>query len=117
MNEDKEKYDMFFQDFNMNDKTVKYKIFKYFYSLSHEQKELNSFLIYILIFIETIQLMSYAFTSPHYISWKLEEREIELISSILGAFRLAPLMKLLDYQIYLIILYILVIGAITIMIY
>ena len=109
MNEDKEKYDLFFQDFNINDKTAMYKIFKYFYSLSHEQKELNSFLVYLLIIIEAIQLISYAFTSPHYISWKMEQKNIELISNILGAFRLTPLMKLVDYQIYLLILFILVI--------
>ena len=109
MNEDKEKYDLFFQDFNINDKAAMYKIFKYFYSLSHEQKELNSFLVYLLIIIEAIQLISYAFTSPHYISWKMEQKNIELISNILGAFRLTPLMKLVDYQIYLLILFILVI--------
>ena len=109
MNEDKEKYDLFFQDFNINDKTAMYKIFKYFYSLSHEQKELNSFLVYLLIIIEAIQLISYAFTSPHYISWKMEQKNIELISNILGAFRLTPLMKLVDYQIYLLILFILAI--------
>ena len=107
MNEDKEKYDLFFQDFNINDKTVMYKIFKYFYSLSHEQKELNSFLIYILITIEAIQLISYAFTSPHYISWKLEEKNIKLLSNILGAFRLTPLMKLVEYKIFSLILTIL----------
>ena len=109
MNEDKEKYDLFFQDISMNDKTVSYKIFKYFYSLSHEQKELNSFLIYILSAIETIQIMSYAFTSPHYMSWKMEQKEIKLISNILGVFRLAPLMKLLEYEIYLVILFFIVI--------
>ena len=100
MNEDKEKYDLFFQDFNINDKTVMYKIFKYFYSLSHEQKDLNSFLIYILITIEAIQLISYAFTSPHYISWKLEQKNIKLLSNILGIFRLTPLMKLVDYKLF-----------------
>ena len=108
MNEDKEKYDIFFQDFGLNDKTVLYKIFKYFYSLSHEQNELNSFLIYILIIIETIQLMSYAFTSPHLTSWKMEERDIKLISNIFGVFRLTPLMKFLHYKIYLFIFFLLV---------
>ena len=104
MNDDKDKYDFFFQDMNVNDKALAYKIFKYFYSLSQEQKDLSIFLISILMLIETIQFISFSFTTPHYDSWKMNQKNIRLISNIVGAFRLSMVMKYLDYKIYTIIL-------------
>ena len=106
MNEDKE-YDLLFNDINLNDKTVIMKAFHYFYLLN--QKQIKLFSIYIFIIIETIQFISYAFTSPHYYSWKVDDNGIVLISNIIGGFRLTSIIQMLDYKIYLFIFYCIII--------
>ena len=109
MKEDRERNAFFIQDLNINDKTITNKIFRYFYSLFQEKKEFNSFFKYLQIIIETIQLISYAFSSNHFNSWKLEEKSIKTISNILGGFRLSILMKFVNFNIYAVIFYILII--------
>ena len=93
------------QNINNNEKTFTYKIFKYFYYLIHEKKEFKSFFKCILIFLETIQFISYAFIQIHRNSWKLGENKIRIISTILSTFRLSSFIKHLTYTIYVIILY------------
>ena len=108
INDSDEKNDYFFQDININDKALKIKLFSYFYSL-FQVKNIKRFLLYILMIIETIQFISYVFSSPHYDSWKININHIELISNIVGVFRISILMKFIDYKIYTIILYFLII--------
>ena len=103
---EKNKNSLLIQDININNKSLRYKIFQYFYSLFQEKKEYNLFLKGAFYFIETIQLISYAFTSLHYNSWKIELSNIKLISNIVEAFRLSIFMKFLNYKVYSIILYI-----------
>ena len=106
---EEEKNTLFIRDINSNNNSYTYKLFKYFYFLIHGKKQTNLFLKYILIFIETIQFISYAFSSNHYDSWKLGENNIKLLSNILSGFRLSFVVKLLEYKIFSIILYLLVI--------
>ena len=101
----KEKHSFLIQDITINKKTLTYKIFRYFYSLNQDKKEYNLFLKSVLYFIETIQFISYAFSSLHYNSWKIELSKYQLISSIIQSFRLSTFMKLLNYKEYSIILY------------
>jgi len=103
---DKNKNSLLIQDININNKALRYKIFQYFYSLFQEKKEYNLFIKSVFYFIETIQLISYAFSSLHYNSWKIELSNIKLISYIVEAFRLSIFMKFLNYKAYSIILYI-----------
>ena len=106
---DKEKNNFLIQDLNSNEKTFTYKIFRYFYSLFQLKKEFKLFLKWIQIFIETIQFISYAFSSNHYNSWKVQSKNIRVISNILSAFRLSIFMKIFNYNIFLVISYILTI--------
>ena len=108
INEDNQKNDYFFQDINTNNKTLTHKIFSYFYSLIQIKKS-RGFLVYILMLIETIQFVSYAFTPPHYDSWKIEPNNIKLLSNIIGALRISTLMQFVEYNTYSIILYLLII--------
>ena len=104
---DKNKNSLLIQDININNKALKYKIFQYFYSLFQEKKEYNFFIKCVFYSIEAIQLISYAFSSQHYNSWKIELSNIKLISNIVEAFRLSIFIKFMDYRVYSIILYIL----------
>jgi len=103
---DKNKNSLLIQDININNKSLRYKIFQYFCSLFQEKKEYNLFLKSVFYFIETIQLISYAFSSLHYNSWKIELSNIKIISYIVETFRLSIFMKFLNYKEYSIILYI-----------
>ena len=96
-------------DMNSNEKTFLNKIFYYFYSLSEVKKEYNLFIKSVLILIESIQIISYAFSSVHYNSWKLRTNTIKMISDIIEAFRLSTFMRFLTYKIYTIISYLLII--------
>jgi len=102
---EKEKNSLLIQDIYINKKTLTYKIFRYFYSLNQEKIKYNLFLKSVLYFIETVQFISYAFSSLHYNSWKIELSKIKLISNIIQSFRLSTFMKLLNYKEYTIILY------------
>ena len=102
---EKDKNSLLIQDISINKKALIYKIFRYFYSLNKEKKEYNLFLKSIIYFLETIQFISYAFSSLHYNSWKIELSQFQLISSMIQSFRLSAFMKLLDYKEYSIILY------------
>ena len=106
---DKENNNLLIKDINSNDNAFTYKIFRYFYSLLHERKEFTLFFKFLQIFIETIQFISYAFSSNHYDSWKLESKNIKLVSNILGAFRISIFMKFINYNVYSVISYILII--------
>ena len=106
---DKEKNNLYFQDSNSNEKTLEYKIFSYFYSLYQERIEFKSLFKILLIFIETIQCMSYAFSLNHYNSWKLEKESLDYLSIILSSFRLSPFILYLKYNIYTAIFYFLII--------
>jgi len=98
-----------FIDMNSNEKTFLNKIYYYFYSLFEVKKEYNLFIKSLLILIESIQIISYAFSSVHYNSWKLGTNTIKMISNIIEAFRLSIFMKFITYKIYTIISYLLII--------
>ena len=77
-----------FIDMNSNEKNFLNKIYYYFYSLFEVKKEYNFFIKSLLLLIESIQIISYAFSSVHYNSWKLGTKTIKMISNIIEAFRL-----------------------------
>ena len=109
MKDNKEKDSIFLQDINANEEEYIYKLYHYFYSLYKDKKEYKSFIKCFLIFIETIQFISYAFSSLHHNSWKIDLMHMKLISKIIEGFRLSILMQFLDYKLYCVILYLLVI--------
>ena len=109
MNEEKEKNSLFIPDMNTNDKNLTYKIFHYFHYQLKSNKELKTWLSCILILIESVQFISYAFSPNHFDSWKMEEKNISKISTIICAFRLSTFIKLMKNEIYYIILYLAII--------
>ena len=114
MNDEKERNSLFVYDININERVLKYKVFHYFYSQLKENKKIKTWLLSILIIIEALQLISYAFTPIHYDSWKLEVNNINLISNIISFTRISPIIKILSYNIYQSVIYILIILIIFI---
>ena len=95
----------FNQESSIDDKSLKFKIYNFFYLLLKTKKEFNTIILSFLIVLETIQFISYAFSEPHLDSWKIDKRVINIISIILGSTRISPLMKYVSFNNYLIITY------------
>ena len=89
--------------------TIKTKIYNYFYFILKDKKEINRASSCIFIILEMIQLLSYAFGDPNKEIWKISEDKMKLISSIVGAVRIAPLMRWVSYDIYIIIFFIILV--------
>ena len=56
--------------------TVKTKIYNYFYFILKDKKEINLASSCIFIFLEMIQLLSFAFDDPNKDIWKISEKYI-----------------------------------------
>ena len=95
----------FNQESTIDNKSLKFKIYNYFYLILSSKKEFNSLILSLLIILETIQLISYAFTEPHLKSWKIDDKAIYYISIILGSLRVSPLMKFVSFNNYLVVAY------------
>ena len=89
--------------------TIKTKIYNYFYYILKDKKEINRASSCIFIILEMIQLLSYAFADPNKDIWKISENKMDLLSSIVGAVRIGPLMRWVSYDIYIIIFFIILV--------
>ena len=90
----KEQMLAFNQESLAEDKSLKLKVYNYFYLILKSKGKINSIIISFLIILETIQLVSYAFDEPHLESWKIKKNVIKYISIILGSVRISPLNRL-----------------------
>ena len=97
---------------NPDELSTKIKIFN-FYVYVLRKKDINMFLCCFLFFLETLQLVSYAFASPHSEIWGLKPDTIDYIQLIVGAPRITPIMKYLKFD-YFIIIYAILLGYIFI---
>ena len=79
-------------------KNLKIKIFDYFYYIIYERKSTSSFILAVLYILEIIQLISFAFTSPHTNTWKIFSEPFNIISNIISGFRLSPLLRFISFE-------------------
>ena len=107
MEEEKDK-SIYNQDLALEDKTFSKKIYNYFYMMLKDKKETNFLEIYILFILETIQLISYGISEPHLDVWKVKSSTLKTVSDVVGIFRISTLMKYVDFNVYLIIFFILI---------
>ena len=106
MEEEKDK--IYNQDLLLEDKTFSKKIYNYFYFMLKDRLETNFLEIYILYILETIQLISYGISEPHLKIWKVKSSTLETISNVVSISRISSLMKYIDFNVYLIIFFILI---------
>ena len=109
MEKRKEQIIAFNQDSLSDEKSLKLKTYNYFYLILKSKGTINSIVISFFILLETIQLVSYAFEEPHLESWKMKQNIIKYISLVFGAVRISPLMKYVNFDDYLVLLYCLLI--------
>jgi len=89
------------QDISIKDKnSYKTKIFDYFYNIISRKSQASVIILYFLHFLETMQLISYAFSFPHYYTWKISMKAYNIISKIVTGFRLTPLLIFVPFNAY-----------------
>ena len=89
------------QDISSKDKNLyRYKIFDYFYNILDRKSRTSIVTLYFLHFFETLQLLSYAFSFPHYYSWKISKEAIIMISRIISGFRITPVLMYAPFKFY-----------------
>lgn len=93
--------------FNEEETKIKFRLFL-FYSEVLKKKQVNILITSILLIIETIQMVSYAFTEPLVSLWELSESTEDYLKKIVGAPRITPLYYYLNFNEYLIIWIVLV---------
>ena len=84
MSDKRDKTNLYHQDLTLENKSISYKIYHYFYIMLRDKKEMNFLGIYILYILETIQLMSYGLSEPHIDTWKENISTLETITDIIG---------------------------------
>ena len=82
------------------EKNLKIKIFDYFYYIIYDRKSPSSFFLAVLYILEIIQIISFAFTSPHTNTWKMSSKSFYIISNITSSFRLSPLLRLISFKVF-----------------
>ena len=108
MEEEKDKNSLYNQDIIIEERTLAKKIFNYFYMMLKDKNEINFLEIYILYILETLQLISYGISDPHTSIWKIDTSTLKTISDIIGISRITTLMKYVNFDIYIIIFFILI---------
>ena len=78
------------------------KVYRYFYSLFQEKKEFNNLVKYAQLFIETIQIISFAFSDIHKKSWEGYYSIVQVAEYV----RISTILKYFDYNVYLVVFYI-----------
>ena len=79
-------------------KNFKLKIFDYFYKMLDRKNAINFYILYLLHFLEIIQLISFAFSTPFTTVWKLSEKINSNLISILSGFRITPLFSYISIK-------------------
>jgi hypothetical protein len=103
MDNNLEKNNKLSKELNANeDVGLKTRIFCFFYYVL-KKKDINLILCLVFLFLEMFQLISFAFSPPHVGLWKLNQNTMNYIQWVVTSTRLAPLMKYLSFNLYMVI--------------
>ena len=102
------------QEMSTEEKSLKYKFYDYFYYIIINKNKASLFLLFFFHFLEIIQIISFAFSSPHSLTWKMSPKSFQIINIITSSFRIAPLFQFGTFKDYMIAL---VIFAVIILIF
>ena len=94
------------QDVLEEKKSFKLKIYDYFFNMLTIRREPSYATLYIFHTIEIFQLISFAFSPPHTLTWKISEKSYKYIYYLITGFRLTPLLHFTSFITYSIMFYI-----------
>ena len=91
---------------NLEDsKSLKIKIFNYFYYMLNVKNIISFYTLYILHSFEIIQLISFAFSHPLELNWNISEKKMKYIQYIVEGCRIVPLFRYISFNSFMIIFY------------
>jgi len=99
---------LYLQEISNEEKTLKSKIFNYFYSMLNNKNKTGLYTLYFFHTLEIMQIISFAFFRPHLNEWKLDDSTYRIISIALSAFRLIPLFQFTSFFVFQLIFFIFV---------
>ena len=88
------------QGITLEEKNIKLKIFDYFYFIINNKNKTSLFTLYLFHFLETIQIISYAFSFPHSMTWKISLKSFRILNIITSLTRLSPIFQFLPLRVY-----------------
>ena len=88
------------QEISTEEKSLKYKFFDYFYYIIINKNKASLFLLFFFHFLEMIQIISFAFSFPHSLTWKMSPKSFQIISIITSSFRITPLLQFCTFKVY-----------------
>ena len=97
---------IFNQDVIEGKNSFRLKVYDYFYNMLTLRREPSYATLYIFHTIEIFQLISFAFSPPHTLTWNLSENTYKYIYYIITGFRFTPLIHFTSFFTYSIIFYI-----------
>ena len=86
------------QEFSEKEKSIKTKIFNFFYFLMNVKSYTSYITLYILHTIEIIQLISFAFSQPLILNWNMPENIYIIVEYIIEGTRLVPILRRSTYR-------------------
>ena len=101
------------QDITEIKKNLKIKIFDFFYAMISMKNSTSLFELYFFYTIETIQLISFAFSLPNKSLWKISDNINNILSELLSGFRLSPLLNYTNQKIVTIIFFVIFVLILT----
>ena len=99
---------LYLQEISNEEKTLKSKVFNFFYFMLSRKNKTSLFTLYFCHSFEIMQIISFAFYKPHLMSWKIDINKFGIISTIFSGFRLVPLFQFVSFNIFELIFFILV---------
>ena len=86
------------QEISEEIKTLKIKVFNYFYYMMNVKSITSSVTLYILYSIETIQLISFAFSYNLILNWNISNNIAKYLQYVIEGMRLVPLLEFISYN-------------------
>jgi len=99
---------LYLQEISNEEKTLKSKVFNFFYFMLNGKNKTSLFTLYFCHSFEIIQIISFAFYRPHLRAWKIDYNKIIIVSTIISGFRLGPLLQFVSFNIFQLIFFIFV---------
>ena len=94
------------QEISEKEKTLKTKIFNFFYYLMNVKSYTSFITLYILHTLELIQLISFAFSNPLILNWNMPKNIYIIVEYIIEGTRLVPILRLSTYNNFLLVFFI-----------
>ena len=91
---------LYLQEISNEEKTLKLKVFNFFYFMLSGKDKTSLFTLYFCHSFEIMQIISFAFYEPHLMSWKIDINKFRIISIIFSSFRLVPLFQFASFNIF-----------------